>query len=497
MPDWKQLLRRALARIRRPFRLRKSSRPPVPRLALVTCVRNESAWLPAFLSYHHAIGVERAYVYCDRCTDGSAALAASHPWVKVFRLDSAQARRMPYVADFQCACMNHSLQRAREEGFDWLMMIDVDEFAFAHNEGSSARERAHLVPLLQRAKAETVQIRLPTHEIVPMAAPEGAPFWQQRFVQPTPRLTSQVLDPLNNKTHAWSGFFGHWQGKTIVRTSADIQSYDPHRWVPRQSVIWPERPEYVELPTEEMGCHLHYFLTSQHQWRDKFTKQSFEPDVWICGKDVELPKLVWRRAIREMKPDQLDDFFDRRIARDERELQDLAQQGLVEENRDVIEILQATEAAIDPPVFHPISVLQQPPPSRGWGWTATEMPTNRRRGFYGLERHGVDYFRWTEPDAAVKLALPRADYRLRLDMKDLASLWSGQLDLRCNDRMIPCRERTVADGILSQTISLKDLPTNGELWLRFTFDPVCTTSWPGEKRSLGAPIFSLFLDRLQ
>ena len=48
---------------------------PMPRVALLACVRDEAEFLPAFLLYHNAIGIERVYLFLDRCTDASEDLA--------------------------------------------------------------------------------------------------------------------------------------------------------------------------------------------------------------------------------------------------------------------------------------------------------------------------------------------------------------------------------------------------------------------------------------
>ena len=104
---------------------------------------------------------------------------------------------------------------------------------------------------------------------------------------PRPRLTWTIVDPLRDRQHSWHAFLGHRQGKSIIRTDADVQAFDSHRWVPDQATRWPNRPEFAALPTEEVGYHNHFFVTSQRHWFEKFSKQDFEPDVWICGKDVE------------------------------------------------------------------------------------------------------------------------------------------------------------------------------------------------------------------
>ena len=469
----------------------------LPRLAMLTCVRNEAKWLPAFLEYHHAIGVERAYVYCDRCTDGSEAIARSYPWVQVFRIDAEQVARFSYISDIHCACMSHSLALARQEGFDWLMILDADEFACGNNPGATALDRALLLPMLIDAKPETVQIRLLTREVVPMRVPAGTPFWQQRYFQSSPRRAWNIVDPRDDQHHRWTDFLGHRQGKSIVRTCANVQGYDSHRWVPNQKITWPQRPEYVELPTEESGYHRHFYITSQSHWLDKFRKQNFEPNVWICGKDVELPKRSWRQLIAQMSSDQIDGYFDRWIARSEEELRSFAHEGLVEQDTDLLEILQIIGVATAPPTFFPLEIPQR---NRAAGTvvggSVAEIPPAQRIGFYGLERSGLDYFRWTETHASIQMRVPHGDYRLRLDMKHLGAHWAGRLDVRLNDRPITCRDRTLTDELLSQTLLKEDLPNADEFWLHLEFDPVDTKTWGEEVRQLGAPIFAVYLDSL-
>lgn len=464
---------------------------------MATCVRNEASWLPAFLRYHHAVGVERAYLFCDRCFDTSEAIALSFPWVQVFRVAPEQARQFTYISDLHCACMNHARLQARQDGFDWLLTIDPDEFASGNNLASSAVGRAHLLPMLERAKRETVQVRLPTWEVVPMRASADAPFWQQRYFQPTPRLAWTIYDPFHNQQHPWHDFLGHRQGKSIIRTDADIQAYDSHRWVPDQGLAWPTRPEFAELPTEHLGYHNHFFVTSQRHWLDKFPKQAGEPDVWFCGKEVELPKLCWKHLVNRLPANELEGYFDRWIGRSEEELQRLASEGVITKDDNVSEVLRSTGAfqemrAID-------LVRGRPQPVRAtstWGWPAAKIPADQRQGFYGLEYTNRQYFRWTEPHAAIQLHVPPGDYRLRLDMKHLSHLWAGRLDLRLNDHPVPCRERGLVSGSLSQTVRRADFPPGDTLWLHFAFAPVNTASWGHEQRRLGAPIFSIFLDSL-
>lgn len=103
--------------------------PRPARLAMVLCVRNEEDFLLANLLYHRALGVERAYVYLDRCTDRSVELASRLAGVRLIEAAPAERARFEYVGDFQAACMTHALGLARAEGFAWLLAVDADEFA--------------------------------------------------------------------------------------------------------------------------------------------------------------------------------------------------------------------------------------------------------------------------------------------------------------------------------------------------------------------------------
>src|SRR5262249_950201 len=139
-----------------------------------------------------------------------------------------------------------------------------------------------------------------------------------------------------------------------------------------------------------------------------------------------------------------------------------------------------------PPVAQPTAPLR---------FAATEL---RRlgEGFHGLEWSGGAVFRWTEPSACLRLRLPPGDYRLCLDMKHLSSLWSGQLQVVLDESPIPCRDRQLQAGVLSQVLLRSDFQPTSEHFLRLEFSPADTSSWPtGEARRLGAPLFEIGFER--
>jgi Glycosyl transferase family 2 len=485
-------------------------RVPKPRVAMLACARNEEELLPAFLLYHHAIGIERIYLFLDRCTDASAELAGRFPWVRALAVDPEEAARFPYVADLHAACMNHALQLARQEGFHWLLVLDPDEFAFANNPGGSLIERADLRAMLRNVDTTISAVRLPTRELVPAPLSEESPFWKQRFFQTEPRLEWRLYDPVSGETHAWREFIGHRQGKYLVRTSLAVQAYDSHRWVPEQGRRFPDRPQFVPLPTEDRGWHLHFYTSSQRQWRDKFRKLAFEPERWICGNPVEPPKLLWRRATAA--PDALiADYFPRWIAWPIDDLRALATRGLVVEEDGVEAVLREAghlagdtlilpehyaRRAAEP--FYPASdkgpSLARDVLGRVLDYPAALTPAVDLKGSHPLEIVGGEIFRWLEPYAAFRLQTVPARYWLRLHMGELCGLWAGTLDLSMNGRPIPARERHIEAGTLLQLLLPDDFTHGPDYWLEMRFAPVDTAAMrPPDPRPLGAPLFRLTL----
>ena len=482
---------------------------PMPRVALLACVRDEAEFLPAFLLYHKAIGIERVYLFLDRCTDASEDLAARFPWVRALAVDPEEAARFPYIADLHAACMNHALYLARQEGFDWLAILDPDEFAFANNPGRSAIERAHLPAMLRGVATTTAAVRLPTRELVPALLAEETPFWKQRYFQTHPRLRWRLHDPLTGETHLWRGFIGHREGKQLVRTSLSVQGYGSHRWVPEQGRRFPDRPQFVPLPIEDRGWHWHFYTSSQRQWRSKFRKKAFWPERWSCGSPVALPQLLWRRAA-DATDASVADYFSRWIARPLFELRMLAMFGRVLEQDGVEAVLReaghlagdtlivperSANGAAEPfyPVCSPGQSLVRDAHGRVLDYPAALTPVVDLKGAHPLELHRGEVFRWLEPRAALRLHATPERYWLRMHMGDL--WWAGRLDLSINGKPIPPRERRSEDGTISQLLVPEDFADGPDYWLEMHFAPIDTSAFcPPDPRALGAPLFRLTLE---
>lgn len=321
----------------------------IPRLAMLMCVRNEAELLAANLHYHHALGVERIYVFLDRCDDGSDRIAAAFPWVRAIAIDPDDSARFPDIPELHRVCMDRALRLAREEGFEWLMMSDADEFAFTDRDffASPADEQilqaGNLPSLLSGVDADIDVVRLPTREVLTVALPDGSPFWQQHYFQDSldrNQVTREVFDPIDNRSETWRGFLGHTQGKSIVRTAADAQAWGSHDWVRYESETKRVRPPRIPLKMTVTGILYHFQIINFRQWRDKYRKLAHEPDTWYFGDPIQFPKKCWKRVASTLEAAELEAYYNRWVAMPPDAARQLALKGAVVKDRTVESVLR-------------------------------------------------------------------------------------------------------------------------------------------------------------
>jgi len=489
-----------------------------PKLAMAMCVRDEAELLAANLLYHRALGVERAYVFLDRCTDGSEQIAASMPWVRAIRLDPADTERFEYVPDLHRVCFDRALELAREEGYQWLLILDADEFAFGDNAPAepagqtSALLRGNLPAMLSRVDRHTQQVRLRPKEVVPAALGEQAPFWQQHFFQDSCGFEREILDPVSGEVRKWSGLLAHPWGKSIVRTSADIQSFGSHRWVTNQGRFLPQRPASSPLEQEEHGFHYHFVFTTRKHWREKYRKLAHEPEVWYFGGPVEYTKQCWKRAVTSLNDKDLTADFERWVASRRSKLERLSRSGVLHKERFVEQVLVESgalregrillrEADTGSAEFWKMPPFQLDQPPEAWRhvcnttgsvtFTPAEMPRHAVLGFALPEYCEGKVFCWAEPTAELHVDLPAGDYCMTLDAGPMQSLWGGQMNVRLDHKPVPHRaaEGTVADSVQLRS---EDFGDRFPHVLQLSFPPIDTSAWPApDPRQLGAPVFAV------
>ena len=90
-------------------------------------------------------------------------------------------KQFSYIAHLHNVAFDRALQLARQEGFDWLLALDADEFAYGCEQRPAwdrpAIAQGSLIDLVERAPREAEMIRLRTRELVPQVLPAGVPFW--------------------------------------------------------------------------------------------------------------------------------------------------------------------------------------------------------------------------------------------------------------------------------------------------------------------------------
>ena len=296
----------------------------MPALALVTVIRNEARFLPAFLAYYRALGVDRAFVYLDRCTDASRAILQRHDWVEAVGCDQDPGAAHLVLHQMQCA--KDALERARAGGYDWLLLVDVDEFAWGGRmlpparpwwrRASRARVEAllrqgSLAGLVSRVGPEIEMITLRTVEVVPEPSSGGKPFWSLYNFQVESVLGRPVLDPTTGQVRMLERWVGHRLGKSLVRTRADVQPFDSHVWTRNQRVLVPEEQP---LNTVALGWLLHYVVTDGRHWRQKYRQLAYESNRWLRGQPVDFPKQAWKEASCVMDAAAAGAYFDRWVA---------------------------------------------------------------------------------------------------------------------------------------------------------------------------------------
>lgn len=306
-----------------------SVKPARKGLAMVMCVHNEELLLEANLRYHHAIGVDAAYLFLDRCTDRSEEIASRFPWVRVIHRNTPES---PFhIREHQVVCMNDALEMARADGFEWLLGIDADEFAFANNKlgkegvgkkdkrllGEDQREspnlrhwaRANLKRMLADIPGHIEQVSLQTCEALPVVLPDPDRFWEGDYFLTKGAYPGEILDPVSGEWRKMDRWLGHDFGKPIIRTSARVQAFNPHFWAKWQNVHPPDLAWHLPVPTLKRGWHSHYYCIEPNVWLKKFRDVARNHEHWPTGTRVEFPKLEWSKAAVKMTVDEASDYL--------------------------------------------------------------------------------------------------------------------------------------------------------------------------------------------
>ncbi|MGB0852225.1 MAG: glycosyltransferase family 2 protein [Pikeienuella sp.] len=93
-----------------------------PQIRVVTCIKNEGAFLLEWIAWHRWLGVTDFLVYTNDCDDGVEAMLDALPDVRRIRNPAPPDLNRQFVA------FEHARQAGLLTGTDWVISLDVDEF---------------------------------------------------------------------------------------------------------------------------------------------------------------------------------------------------------------------------------------------------------------------------------------------------------------------------------------------------------------------------------
>ncbi len=271
-------------------------------IGLVLVCRDEERFVRQNLAFHRAAGVGRAYVYLDRCADGTEAIARSFDFAEVIPRDRGAAHA--FMSSYQTDVLADALARARRDGIDWLLHVDADEFTSGESTdlpGLVARAATRLRGFGRRVD----QLILRTVEAVPTPLTEGQTFADLCWFQDGGVLGRDVLDPTDGTVKRLDHWLGGRRGKSMVRVAAEVEPDSAHAW---------RRAGGGTLTTVRAGLHYHYVVTDWRHWLEKYRKFSEYPATWEKGDAVRFPKQAWKEASVAMADAEAKAYFDRWVA---------------------------------------------------------------------------------------------------------------------------------------------------------------------------------------
>ena len=292
-------------------------------VAVVMTVRNEPQLLRPNLLYHRRAGIERCYLYDDGCSDGSVDRVRDLDVVRVTRsVGAAQIARRPEAERFLAAtrtlparqCLNvlDAIDRARADGFAWLLHVDADELVCLDAGASRAGE---LREFLDAAPAATSQVTFAPYEVCRRRLAYGDVLREEVLFTAAVGTSRRLgWDPRARRPFVVRMPLGHRLGKSAVRLDAGLVPRNPHRFVTRDGRV---------PPTERRPYLLHYYAFDAASFVTKFRNfvdLSMEREVH--GRPFPRWKRVWRDLVNDpsVSEDELHRYFGRWLLQGERAL---------------------------------------------------------------------------------------------------------------------------------------------------------------------------------
>lgn len=109
-----------------------ASASAAPRLLILAIAKNEAHIVPEWLAHYRRQGVVHFHVIDNGSSDGTAQALRAHDDVTVTELFEQHRQEQHYNAVYK-----GMLKSGQVQGSDWLLVVDMDEFAFASMPGET------------------------------------------------------------------------------------------------------------------------------------------------------------------------------------------------------------------------------------------------------------------------------------------------------------------------------------------------------------------------
>jgi hypothetical protein len=262
----------------------------LPRVCIVTTVRDPGPSFESFLRYHLSTGFERIFVFFDDPNDPAVAVAKAVNGVTSIPCDEAFQSRLPSlrlyeghratlhkeVMSRQILNAEVGIAMAREDGFDWIFHIDADEIIYGPG-GTPINVVLNEIP------ADVHQVACFNHEaIAPSLDVENA-FLEvstfkrnEYFIEQLPGKCKKVLYELYPRVRPY--FFAYRNGKAGARVSDQLVPLSVHRFSGAE--------EFDTFVMEGLVIY-HYPCCGFDQYLQKYRVLGKFEDKWF-GRD-EIP----------------------------------------------------------------------------------------------------------------------------------------------------------------------------------------------------------------
>ncbi|WP_371153524.1 glycosyltransferase family 2 protein [Jannaschia sp. 2305UL9-9] len=98
-----------------------------PRVAVVTCLRDEGPFITEWVAHLRGLGVSRILAFSNDCTDGTEAVLDALSPAGVVHVPQGTVRGLAGPTP-QWRALRQAWDHPALDGFDWLLHLDVDEF---------------------------------------------------------------------------------------------------------------------------------------------------------------------------------------------------------------------------------------------------------------------------------------------------------------------------------------------------------------------------------